>query len=68
MLFKGGVTIHALQKKVRGFLMDSSQIGQCVPGVKKIETGETLSLKIEGTCTDTGNVTDAVSEMLLSYP
>jgi carbon monoxide dehydrogenase subunit G len=47
MLFKGGVTIHVLQKKVRGFLMDSSRIGQSVPGVKKIETGEPYRSKLK---------------------
>lgn len=47
MLFKGGVTIHALQKKVLGFLMHPDQIGQCAAGVKKIETGEPYRAKLK---------------------
>jgi len=40
MLLKGDVTIHAPRKKVWDFLTDPNQIGQCVPGVEKIETIE----------------------------
>ncbi len=42
MLLKGDVTIHAPRKKVWDFLTDPNQIGQCVPGVEKIETLEPL--------------------------
>ena len=42
MLLKGDVTIHAPRKKVWDFLTDPNQIGQCVPGVEKIETIEDL--------------------------
>ncbi|NWG05670.1 MAG: carbon monoxide dehydrogenase subunit G [Chloroflexi bacterium] len=42
MLLKGNVTIHAPRKKVWDFLTDPSRIGQCVPGVEKIETIEEL--------------------------
>jgi len=42
MLLKGDVTIQAPQKKVWDFLIDPIQIGQCVPGVEKIETVEDL--------------------------
>jgi len=42
MLLKGDVTIHASRKKVWDFLTDPNQIGQCVPGVEKIETIEEL--------------------------
>src|SRR5574342_315116 len=42
MLLKGDVTIRAPRKKVWDFLTDPSQIGQCVPGVEKIETVEEL--------------------------
>ena len=38
MLLKGDVTIRAPRKKVWDFLTDPNQIGQCVPGVEKIET------------------------------
>ncbi len=37
MLLKGDVTIRASRKKVWDFLTDPNQIGQCVPGVEKIE-------------------------------
>lgn len=37
MLLKGDVTIRASRKKVWDFLTDPQQIGQCVPGVEKIE-------------------------------
>lgn len=40
MLLKGDVTIHAPRKKVWDFLTDPNQVGQCVPGVEKIETIE----------------------------
>lgn len=42
MLLKGDVTIHAPRKKVWDFLTDPAQIGQCVPGIEKIETVEEL--------------------------
>ena len=42
MLLKGDVTIHAPRKKVWDFLTDPNQIGQCVPGIEKIETVEEL--------------------------
>jgi len=42
MLLKGDVTIHAPRKKVWDFLIDPIQIGQCIPGVEKIETVEDL--------------------------
>jgi carbon monoxide dehydrogenase subunit G len=42
MLLKGDVIIHALRKKVGDFLIDPNQIGQCTPGVKKIEIIEDL--------------------------
>ena len=42
MLLKGDVTIRAPRKKVWDFLTDPNQIGQCVPGVEKIEMIEPL--------------------------
>jgi uncharacterized protein len=42
MFLKGSVTIHAPRKKVWDFLTDPNQVGQCVPGVEKIETLEPL--------------------------
>jgi uncharacterized protein len=48
MLLKGEVTIRAGRKKVWDFLTDPNQIGQCVPGVEKIETVEPLK-KYRGT-------------------
>jgi len=42
MLLKGDVTIKAPRKKVWDFLTDPNQIGQCVPGVEKIETIEEM--------------------------
>ena len=42
MQLKGDVTINAPRKKVWDFLTDPNQIGQCVPGVEKIETIEPL--------------------------
>lgn len=42
MLLKGDVTIKAPRRKVWDFLTDPNQIGQCVPGVEKIETIEEL--------------------------
>jgi len=48
MLLKGEVTIRAPRKKVWDFLTDPSQLGQCVPGVEKIETIEPLK-KYRGT-------------------
>jgi carbon monoxide dehydrogenase subunit G len=37
MQLKGDVAIRAPRKKVWDFLTDPNQIGQCVPGVEKIE-------------------------------
>jgi carbon monoxide dehydrogenase subunit G len=48
MLLKGDVTIRAPRKKVWDFLTDPNQLGQCVPGVEKIETIEPLK-KYRGT-------------------
>jgi uncharacterized protein len=42
MLLKGEVTIRAPRKKVWDFLTDPNQIGQCVPGIEKIETIEEM--------------------------
>jgi carbon monoxide dehydrogenase subunit G len=42
MQLKGNVTIRAPRKKVWDFLTDPNQIGQCVPGMEKIETIEPL--------------------------
>jgi uncharacterized protein len=42
MQLKGDVTIHAPRRKVWDFLTDPNQIGQCLPGVEKIETIEPL--------------------------
>ena len=42
MLIKGEVTIRAPRKKVWDFLTDPDQIGQCAPGVEKIEVIEPL--------------------------
>jgi uncharacterized protein len=42
MQLKGEVTINAPRKKVWDFLTDPNQIGQCVPGVEKIETIEEM--------------------------
>lgn len=42
MQLKGDVTIKAPRKKVWDFLTDPNQIGQCAPGVEKIETIEPL--------------------------
>lgn len=42
MQLKGNVTIKAPRKKVWDFLTDPNQLGQCVPGVEKIETIEPL--------------------------
>lgn len=42
MQLKGDVTIKAPRKKVWDFLTDPNQIGQCVPGVEKIEIIEPL--------------------------
>ena len=42
MLLKGDVTIRAPRKKVWNFLTDPNQIGQCLPGLEKIETIEPL--------------------------
>ena len=40
MQLKGDVVIKAPRKKVWDFLTDPTQIGQCAPGVEKIETIE----------------------------
>jgi hypothetical protein len=40
MLLKGEVTIRAPRKQVWDFMTDPNQIGQCVPGVEKIEVIE----------------------------
>lgn len=37
MLLKGTVTIHAPRKTVWDFLTDPKQIGECVPGMEKLE-------------------------------
>ena len=42
MQLKGDVTIKAPRKKVWDFLTDPNQIGQCAPGVEKIEVIEPL--------------------------
>ena len=42
MQLKGDVTIHAPRKKVWDFMTDPEQIGQCAPGVEKIEVIEPL--------------------------
>ena len=42
MFIKGEVTIRAPRKKVWDFLTDPDQIGQCAPGVEKIEMIEPL--------------------------
>ena len=42
MQIKGDVTINAPRQKVWDFRTDPNQLGQCVPGVEKIETIELL--------------------------
>lgn len=42
MLLKGEVTIRAPRKQVWDFMTDPEQIGQCAPGVEKIEVIEPL--------------------------
>ena len=42
MLLQGDVTIRAPRKQVWDFLTDPNQIGQCAPGVEKIEVIEPL--------------------------
>jgi uncharacterized protein len=42
MLLKGDVTIRAPRKRVWDFMTDPEQIGQCAPGVEKIEMIEPL--------------------------
>ncbi|HLO34133.1 MAG TPA: carbon monoxide dehydrogenase subunit G [Anaerolineales bacterium] len=42
MRLQGEVTIHAPRKKVWDFMTDPDQIGQCAPGVEKIEMIEPL--------------------------
>lgn len=48
MQLKGDVTIRAPRKKVWDFMTDPNQIGQCAPGVEKIEMIEPLK-KYRGT-------------------
>lgn len=48
MQLKGEVTIRAPRKKVWDFMTDPEQIGQCAPGVEKIEMLEPLK-KYRGT-------------------
>lgn len=48
MKLKGDVTIRAPRKKVWDFMTDPNQIGQCAPGVEKIEMIEPLK-KYRGT-------------------
>src|SRR5512134_951174 len=48
MILKGEVTIRAPRKKVWDFMTDPEQIGQCAPGVEKIEMLEPLK-KYRGT-------------------
>jgi carbon monoxide dehydrogenase subunit G len=42
MQLKGDVTIRAPRKKVWDFMTDPNQIGQCVPGIEKIEMIEPM--------------------------
>ena len=42
MQLKGEVTIQAPRKKIWDFMTDPEQIGQCAPGVEKIETIEEM--------------------------
>jgi uncharacterized protein len=42
MQLKGDVTIRAPRKRVWDFMTDPNQIGQCAPGVEKIEMIEAL--------------------------
>ena len=42
MRLKGEVTIRAPRKQVWDFMTDPEQIGQCAPGVEKIEVVEPL--------------------------
>ena len=42
MQLKGNVTIKAPRKKVWDFLTDPNQLGQCVPGIEKVEEIEKL--------------------------
>src|SRR5512145_2408955 len=42
MRLKGDVTIRAPRKQVWDFMTDPNQIGQCAPGVEKIEMLEPL--------------------------
>ena len=42
MQLKGDVTIRASRKRVWDFMTDPEQIGQCAPGVEKIEVIEPL--------------------------
>jgi hypothetical protein len=48
MQLKGDVTIRAPRKRVWDFMTDPEQIGQCAPGVEKIEMIEPLK-KYRGT-------------------
>ena len=47
MLLKGNVTIHAPRKTVWDFLTDPKQIGECAPGVEKLEVVDEMK-KYEG--------------------
>jgi len=42
MILKGTVTIYAPRKAVWDFLTDPKQIGECVPGVEKLEVVEEM--------------------------
>ena len=42
MLLKGEVKIDAPRKKVWDFMTDPNQIGQCLPGIEKIEAVEEM--------------------------
>jgi len=48
MQLKGDVTIRASRKRVWDFMTDPEQIGQCAPGVEKIEVIEPMK-KYRGT-------------------
>ncbi|MDL1911510.1 carbon monoxide dehydrogenase subunit G [Chloroflexi bacterium CFX6] len=56
MQLKGEVTIRASRKKVWDFLTDPNQIGQCAPGVEKIETIEEMKKYRGVICVGLGSV------------
>ncbi|NUQ86036.1 MAG: carbon monoxide dehydrogenase subunit G [Anaerolineales bacterium] len=56
MQLKGEVTIRAPRKKVWDFMTDPSQIGQCAPGVEKIETIEEMKKYRGVICVGLGSV------------